>query len=761
MEAADASVQRPENSGSAAGGTNGQEQQQLAGPAVFAHPRHTALRATLPLLESPIMLLQSAQVEPSPSTSLMPYPVPLFQAPAGRLAAGNGGGAEAGGDGDVAYPSWAYPRNYIAPSRNRQAAARATEAPLPPAGPVQQPEKPRRESMANDDGYNWRKYGEKQVKGSPYPRSYYKCSHPGCPAKKMIEREPRSGTISQAELKNEHNHAKPGQVRGQSAAARERERERLATAYSGGAGLFRQGSSASQQQQQQQQDQQQDDFGQDLQQEDAVAALAAMKYSPVVPGMLGAAIHDTPTSLLPIPASLRASTEPEDPQANGWAVLHRLQRSSGQGHLAGGVRHAAGGADESELSDEAYDSELMDSGVDDDAWQPVEHDFRSEPQSTAEAAAAAAEAVSKAVLGRRRTQQDTSGLILLGKRRRGRQRQDSSDEDYDPEAYGDEDDEVKVLRNMSNGYKHQRAPQDAEAGSGPKRRRTPSAASPGGGGGEGVGLPAVRRGGEGGEGGADERNVVELETDADGMDDGYRWRKYGQKIVKGNPHPRSYYKCTHPGCNVRKQVERSGRNARMLVTTYEGTHSHEPPANTNGARTGARRTTNTRRTSEVAASSRPPLPDTTSGSGARLSLPSMPQLQHMASTAGLSMLGMSGTGLPSGLQVPGLPFTFASNPGLAASASRAGAQFVLPPPLPIPLPSSMLAASGDQLPAASLAGEAVLPTPDGLAELQTQLPPPPPAAPPQAGGGGPSDGAAYPQAQLGGTSGMPLAAVRA
>jgi hypothetical protein len=60
MEAADASVQRPENSGSAAGGTNGQEQQQLAGPAVFAHPRHTALRATLPLLESPIMLLQSA-----------------------------------------------------------------------------------------------------------------------------------------------------------------------------------------------------------------------------------------------------------------------------------------------------------------------------------------------------------------------------------------------------------------------------------------------------------------------------------------------------------------------------------------------------------------------------------------------------------------------------------------------------------------------------------------------------------------------------
>ncbi|KAK7256375.1 hypothetical protein RIF29_29818 [Crotalaria pallida] len=40
---------------------------------------------------------------------------------------------------------------------------------------------------AADDGYNWRKYGQKLVKGSEFPRSYYKCTHLNCEVKKLFE----------------------------------------------------------------------------------------------------------------------------------------------------------------------------------------------------------------------------------------------------------------------------------------------------------------------------------------------------------------------------------------------------------------------------------------------------------------------------------------------------------------------------------------------------------------------------------------------
>ncbi|KAI3987896.1 hypothetical protein MKX01_021010 [Papaver californicum] len=60
------------------------------------------------------------------------------------------------------------------------------------------------------DMWAWRKYGQKPIKGSPYPRGYYKCSSSkGCMAKKLVERSYSEPSMFLITYKAEHNHPIP------------------------------------------------------------------------------------------------------------------------------------------------------------------------------------------------------------------------------------------------------------------------------------------------------------------------------------------------------------------------------------------------------------------------------------------------------------------------------------------------------------------------------------------------------------------------
>lgn len=72
------------------------------------------------------------------------------------------------------------------------------------------------------------------------------------------------------------------------------------------------------------------------------------------------------------------------------------------------------------------------------------------------------------------------------------------------------------------------------------------------------------------------RIAFKTESEIDILDDGYKWRKYGKKMVKNSPNPRNYYRCSINGCPVKKRAERDNENPRYVITTYEGIHNHQP-----------------------------------------------------------------------------------------------------------------------------------------------------------------------------------------
>ncbi|XWS51642.1 hypothetical protein CRYUN_Cryun11dG0001000 [Craigia yunnanensis] len=275
----------------------------------------------------------------------------------------------------------------------------------------------------SEDGYNWRKYGQKQVKGSEYPRSYYKCTHPTCQVKKKVERS-HEGHITEIIYKGAHNHPKPPPNR------------RSAIGSSN--------------------------------------LLIDMQLE--VPEQTG---PQNGTDRDPV-----------------WATAEK-----GTVAVTQDWRH-----DNIEVTSSAT------------IWP--EYGNGQARNSTNIEAGDAVDASSTFSNDEDEDDRGTHGSVSLG--------------------YDGEGDESESKRRKIEAY--------ATEMSGATR--------------------AIR----------EPRVVVQTTSEVDILDDGYRWRKYGQKVVKGNPNPRSYYKCTSAGCTVRKHVERASHDLKSVITTYEGKHNHDVPA---------------------------------------------------------------------------------------------------------------------------------------------------------------------------------------
>ncbi|XP_031482489.1 uncharacterized protein LOC116252399 [Nymphaea colorata] len=359
--------------------------------------------------------------------------------------------------------------------------------------------------IPSDDGYNWRKYGQKQVKGTDYPRSYYKCSHPDCFMKKKVGRS-SDGLVTEIVYKGQHNHEPPQQTR------RAKESMSSSGKIDGADGK---------------------DNDRNTGLHGASAPIG--KNDVVAPAKENLGLREDHLGTI----SHIVRNESFDKRA---AHLNSLGNSANVAESAssvwsGGKNGAVEGkgtkvAQVRTLNNAGKDLSAKSTGKNDNLYGKAPAPLQT--QSTSYAGGNLYEANSS--LSRR----DHDG-------RPPSPRQLSGSSDFDDEVDAD------VVLDERHGIEPLSIEKNMDIlmlDSAPTTPKTPR----------------------------ETRVVVHSTNEKDSMDDGYRWRKYGQKIVKGNPNPRSYYKCTHMGCNVRKHVERASNDSNSVITTYEGKHNHDMPA---------------------------------------------------------------------------------------------------------------------------------------------------------------------------------------
>nr|WDU66004.1 WRKY70 transcription factor [Iris laevigata] len=91
-------------------------------------------------------------------------------------------------------------------------------------------------------------------------------------------------------------------------------------------------------------------------------------------------------------------------------------------------------------------------------------------------------------------------------------------------------------------------------------------------------LPGEKRKMESGRGGYRRRihNNSSSSVTTTTLNDGYSWRKYGQKAILNSKSPRGYYRCTHKNdqmCLATRHVQQSEENPSHFVITYIGEHT--------------------------------------------------------------------------------------------------------------------------------------------------------------------------------------------
>ncbi|VAH95983.1 probable WRKY transcription factor 2 isoform X1 [Triticum dicoccoides] len=68
-------------------------------------------------------------------------------------------------------------------------------------------------------------------------------------------------------------------------------------------------------------------------------------------------------------------------------------------------------------------------------------------------------------------------------------------------------------------------------------------------------------------------------------EDGYQWKKYGQKFIKNIQKIRSYFRCRDKRCGAKKKVEWQPGDPSLRIV-YDGAHQHGSPASNGGGQDG-------------------------------------------------------------------------------------------------------------------------------------------------------------------------------